>query len=76
MLGLLSDRRFKTDIKAVGKTDDGLTVYTYRYTDNAPVDDAMKGITMMGVMADEVKEVKPDAVTTIDGIDRVDYGAI
>lgn len=67
-LGLLSDRRFKTDIEPMGKLDNGLTVYRYRYKDGGPL--------MLGVMADEVKTVNPDAVITKGGIDYVNYGAI
>lgn len=76
LLGLLSDRRFKKDIKRVGTTDQGVPVYTYQYTGDAPVADNMKGITMMGVMADEVKQINPDAVIAINGVDHVYYGRV
>jgi hypothetical protein len=56
-----SDRRMKDDIKSVGKLDNGLRVYSYRYKDD-PME--MKRI---GVMADEVEEVHPEAVTTLPG---------
>lgn len=68
LLGLLSDRRAKTDIKKVGKTDDGLNVYTYRYKFGGPVH--------MGVMAQEVEKKIPDAVEEIDGVKTVKYGLI
>lgn len=64
----LSDRRAKTDIEAVGKLDNNLTVYRYRYKAGGPL--------MLGVMADEVKQVKPHAVTHVDGLDYVNYGAL
>lgn len=68
-LGLLmSDRRVKTDIEAVGKMDNGLTIYRYRYKFGGPA--------MLGVMADEVKAVNPAAVVSIGGIDHVNYGAL
>lgn len=68
-LGLLmSDRRTKTDIEAVGQLDNGLTVYRYRYKAGGP--------SMLGVMADEVKAINPGAVVNIGGIDFVNYGAI
>lgn len=67
-LPLLSDRRLKTDIRKVGKTDDGLNVYTYRYITGGPV--------QMGVMADEVEKVKPEAVGEINGFKAVNYGMI
>jgi hypothetical protein len=65
---LLSDRRYKTDIKAVGKLDNGLTVYSFRYKVGGPV--------TMGVMADEVKQVIPEAVQTVGGVDFVNYGRL
>ncbi len=65
---MFSDRRLKTDIKRVGTTDDGLGVYTYRYKAGGPV--------QMGVMADEVKKIKPHAVEAVGGFDTVDYGAL
>jgi hypothetical protein len=64
-----SDRRLKTDIKKVGKTDDGLNVYTYKYIWGGP--------TQMGVMYDEVKQVKPNAVQTHEsGFGMVNYGEL
>jgi hypothetical protein len=76
VLGGLSDRRYKEAIRRVGTTCDGLPVYTFKYTDDAPVSDEMKAITFMGVMADEVKEINPDAVITVNGIDYVNYERI
>jgi hypothetical protein len=64
-----SDRRLKTNIKKVGKTDDGLNVYTYKYIWGGP--------TQMGVMYDEVKQVKPNAVQThASGFGMVNYGEL
>ena len=56
-LSAFSDRRLKTDVKKVGKTNEGLPIYTYK----------MKGEmkTQMGVMAQDVQKKKPDAVTTM-----------
>lgn len=65
---LFSDRTLKTDIERVGKTDDGLPVYTYRYKAGGPV--------QMGVMAQDVQKVKPEAVARIGGKLAVNYGAI
>lgn len=56
-LPFLSDRRAKTDIRRVGTTDGGLPVYTYRYKGEEAY--------QMGVMADEVEAVNPDAVATM-----------
>lgn len=52
---LFSDRRLKTDIRPVGKLDNGLPVYAYRYSEDGPV--------QIGLMADEVEQLHPDAVT-------------
>lgn len=63
---MLSDRRAKTDIKRIGKLDDGTGVYSYRYKgSDAP---------QVGVMAQEVEKKHPNAVTTgSDGFKRVNY---
>ncbi len=53
-IGLLSDRRLKTDIRRVGTTDAGVPIYTYRYVWGGPV--------QMGVMAQDV----PDAAFMTD----------
>ncbi len=62
---LLSDRRFKENIRKVGKLDNGLAVYAYN----------VKGLdrTEIGVMADEVEAVHPEAVKERNGIKHVDY---
>ena len=65
---MMSDRRLKTDIKKVGMTDSGLPVYTYKYKGN--------DVTHMGVMAQEVEEVFPEAVEEIDGFKAVNYNLI
>lgn len=64
-----SDRRLKENIKPVGETFDGLPIYSYRYKGgSAP---------MMGVMAQEVAKVKPEAVGVMPSdYLAVDYGAI
>jgi hypothetical protein len=68
LLGLMSDRRLKQNIKRVGTMDNGLPLYSYRYKWGGP--------TMIGVMADEAKQVKPEAVFNVGGFDAVDYGAL
>jgi hypothetical protein len=60
-----SDRRAKKNIRRVGRLDNGLEVYAYRYKSGGP--------TVIGVMADEVRKVKPWAVTPIEGVDHVNY---
>lgn len=63
----MSDRRVKTDARVVGKLDNGLNVWAFRYlgTDT----------TIIGVMSDEVREMHPHAVHVVDGFDTVDYDA-
>ena len=65
---LMSDRRVKEDIKRIGKTDDGLPIYTFRYKGDSTVH--------MGVMAQDVEKKNPDAVKEIDGVKAVNYGAL
>ena len=63
-----SDRRLKRNIQKIGQLENGLNVYTFNYIwDNT---------LTIGVMADEVREIKPEAVITINGFDLVDYSEI
>ena len=62
---LLSDVRAKTDIQKVGKLDNGLPVYLYRYKSGGPFH--------IGVMAQEVEAIKPHAVHESEGIKFVNY---
>lgn len=63
---IASDRRLKTNIKAVGKLDNGLTVYSYRYKSGGPIH--------IGVMAQDVEAVRPGAVHEhASGYKMVDY---
>ena len=64
---ILSDRRFKKNIRRVGELLNGLNVYVYDY---------IWGERSMGVMADEVKERFPEAVLNIAGFDHVKYAEI
>lgn len=64
-----SDIRLKEGIKRVGTTDDGLGVYTYRYKGDP--------VPRMGVMAQEVAELRPDALgAVVGGMLTVNYGAL
>ena len=66
---LSSDRRLKRDIIKIGQRPDGLNVYVFRYLWST-----MKHI---GVMADEVLKVKPEAVFVMpSGYFAVDYGRL
>jgi hypothetical protein len=66
---MVSDMRAKEDIRLVGRTFDGLNVYTFRYKGD--------DVTQMGVMAQEVQKIHPDAVVPLaDGYLSVDYSRI
>jgi Chaperone of endosialidase len=61
-----SDKRLKEGIEQVGKLDDGLPVYKYRYI-GSPV-------WQIGLMAQDVEKVTPEAVADIGGgYKGVDY---
>ena len=64
-----SDIRLKTDIERIGEREDGLGVYVYRYL--------WSPVRFIGVMAQEVLKVKPEAVFYMpNGYMAVDYGAL
>lgn len=69
LTGFLSDRRAKTNIVKTGEKN-GFNIYQFSYKH-----DPSK--TYEGVMADEVRKIMPEAVTTgEDGYDRVNYDMI
>ncbi len=63
----LSTRKFKRNINKIGKLPNGLNVYSFDYIWGEP---------SVGVMADEVKLIKPDAVVEINGFDYVNYSEV
>jgi hypothetical protein len=65
---MLSDRRLKTDIKKVGKTNAGLPIYTYKYKGS--------DTTQMGVMAQDVEKKTPNAIKEIGGFKAVNYSFV
>ena len=66
---MLSDVRLKMDIVPIGVLENGISVYSFRYLG------AQQYHT--GVMAQEVQEIIPSAVTCgDDGYLRVDYSQI
>jgi hypothetical protein len=66
---VISDIRLKRDIAQVGGLDNGMNLYRYRYL--------WSDTKFVGVMAQEVAAVKPDAVLRgADGYLRVDYGRL
>jgi hypothetical protein len=66
----ISDARLKRDIVLVGRLDDGLGLYSYRYLWSDTV--------YVGVMAQEVALIHPDAVVRgpLDDYLRVDYSRL
>lgn len=63
---MFSDRRLKDGIRKVGKLDNGLPVYAFRYKGS--------DTPQIGLMADEVERVHPGAVAThASGYKMVDY---
>ena len=64
-----SDIRLKRDVAQVGELDDGINLYRYRYQ--------WSDTTYVGVMAQEVAAVKPEAVLRgADGYLHVDYARL
>ena len=67
-MAMFSDRRLKRNIKKVGKLSNGLNLYTYIY---------VWGEKAIGVMAQEVMKVIPDAVLKHEsGYYMVDYSKV
>ena len=65
----LSDRRLKADVEKLGERPDGLGVYAFRYL--------WSPVRHIGVMAQEVLDVKPEAVVHLPGgYMAVNYGAL
>lgn len=76
MLGslMMSDIRLKTNIQRIGTLESGLPLYRWDWNEEAKpiVGDQLN----IGVIAQEAREVFPDAVVEVDGILRVDYSRI
>lgn len=60
-----SDFRLKRDIEWIGRLGSGLNVYRYRYLWSDDIE--------IGLMAHEVRKVKPHAVKRVGGFDAVNY---
>ena len=75
MAPFFSDIRLKTNIKQVGKLDNGIKLYTWKWTDEAKK--IVNNQPEYGVIADEVQDTMPEAVIRgSDGYLRVNYSAI
>ncbi len=72
-----SDIRMKENIEKVGKMANGLNIYTYEYKPEFRNDPFAGHGKHIGVMAQEVEEIMPEAVITrLDGYKMVNYGAL
>ena len=69
-----SDRRLKKNIKKIGFLSSGLAWYAWDWIDDAI--DMVRGQDSQGVMADEAREMFPDAVFDVGGILKVSYMGI
>ena len=63
--GALSDKRAKENIEEVGQLNDGQTIYRYNFKGDPK--------TQIGLLAQEVEEVNPDAVMQAGGLKMVNY---
>ena len=74
---LMSDIRAKENIKAIGVMPNGLTLYSFEYKDEVKSHPLAGDGIHVGVMAQEVEQVFPYAVKTLDdGYKVVDYGLL
>lgn len=65
---MMSDRRAKTDIVQVGELAKGLPLYAFHYKTGGPM--------QIGLMAQDVELVIPEAVVEMNGLKGVDYGIV
>ena len=73
----MCDPRTKENIKAIGVMNNGLTLYSFEYKNEFKDREYAGHGVHVGVMADEVEQVFPYAVKTLDdGYKVVDYGLI
>jgi len=74
---MFSDIRLKENIKPVGVMANGLTLYSFEYVDEVKSHPLAGEGVHVGVMAQEVEQVFPYAVKTLDdGYKVVDYGLL
>lgn len=74
---IMSDPRAKENIKPIGVMDNGLTLYSFEYKDEFKGHPLAGAGVHVGVMADEVEQVFPYAVSTLDdGYKVVNYGLL
>jgi hypothetical protein len=74
---LMSDIRTKENIEVIGVAENGLTVYKYEYKPEFKDHELAGSGVHYGYMAQEVEQVYPYAVRTLnDGYKVVDYGLL
>ena len=74
---MFSDIRLKENIRPVGVMPNGLTLYSFEYVDEVKSHPLAGEGIHVGVMAQEVEQVFPYAVRTLDdGYKVVDYGLL
>lgn len=72
MYMMMSDIRVKKDVEKIGQRDDGLGIYRFRYKW-----DSDQAAPHVGVMAQEVEQVRPSAVKTMpNGFKAVNYSML
>jgi hypothetical protein len=68
-----SDERLKTNIEKVGSLENGLNLYSYNYKDGYDLPEGKQ----IGVMAQEVEAIMPEAVVEMDnGFKAVNYAML
>ena len=77
LAGAMSDIRTKENIKPIGVADNGLTVYKFEYKPEFKNHELAGHGVHYGFMAQEVEQVFPYAVHTLnDGYKVIDYGVL
>lgn len=73
-IAAFSDIRLKKDIVKIGQTEKGINLYTWTWNEiGRRLTGRLKGI---GVIAQEIREIIPEAVTVDQGWLRVDYNKV
>ena len=67
-MAVFSDKRLKIDVRKIGEDPRGFGWYEYRYVGGGPLH--------VGVMADEIEAIVPEAINYVGGYRTVDYSKI
>jgi len=71
LFAAMSDKNLKENIEEVGKSESGIPIYHFDYKDKS-----LGEFRYEGVMAQDLLELKPEAVSEKDGYLMVDYSKI